>query len=684
MKVSVEWLREFVDIDIGINELARKLTDQGVSVEGVERVGKDYILDLEITPNRPDLLSVFGIAREIKAMLQKDIEKNPFKITEEVQSNGSDIIVEIEDYSDCPRYTGCSVENIEVRTSPHWLKQRLEVMGVRSLNNIVDVTNYVLLEMGQPLHAFDAECIKGGRINVRRAKDDESIITLDGLTRKLDRDLLVIADSKKPIALAGIMGDEESEIKNNTKHIFIESAYFNPTLIRRGARRLNLSTESSFRFERKADIHALIPALLRARELIIKFCGGIMKGGVTDIYIKQEVETEKVTFSIKWLNDFLGSNFSREEIIEPLTLLDLNVKGDTSLEVEVPSFRRDLDIREDIAEEVIRMVGFDSIPMRSTIVFEKVGSLPHSSLKIGKIKEYLVSRGYDEVVNVSFISSDELKPFKMGIKPIAIQNPITSNLTHMRSTLIVGLLKTVKRNMNIGSRDMRFFELGNVFIQNQTSGKVEEPLKIAGVITGKVKNQDWRGENRTFDYYDLKGDIEGLFSFVNINDNRFEKIKGELSLLEEGSDIYIEKEKVGFVGSISAEISDYFDISKKVLLFEIELAPLLNRISFDYNFKDLPRYPAVLRDLCLLVPGNVTHQQIEDIIRKSGKGLVEKIQLFDTYYNNKITHGLRSLTYSLTFRSDSGTLNDEKVNATIDEILKELDEGLGINLRGEK
>lgn len=684
MKVSVEWLREFVDIDIGITELACKLTDQGVSVEGVEKVGKDYILDLEITPNRPDLLSVFGIAREIKAMLQKDIKKNPFKITEEVQSNGSDIIVEIEDYSDCPRYTGCSVENIEVRTSPDWLRQRLEVMGVRSLNNIVDVTNYVLLEMGQPLHAFDAECIKGGRINVRRAKDDESIITLDGLTRKLDRDLLVIADSKKPIALAGIMGDEESEIKNNTKHIFIESAYFNPTLIRRGARRLNLSTESSFRFERKADIHALIPALLRARELIIKFCGGIMKGGVTDIYKKQEVETEKVTFSIKWLNDFLGSNFSREEIIEPLTLLDLNVKGDTSLEVEVPSFRRDLDIKEDIAEEVIRMVGFDSIPMRSTIVFEKVGSLPHGSLKIGKIKEYLVSRGYDEVVNVSFISSDELKPFKMGIKPIAIQNPITSNLTHMRSTLIVGLLKTVKRNMNIGSRDMRFFELGNVFIQNQTSGKVEEPLKIAGVITGKVKNQDWRGENRTFDYYDLKGDIEGLFSFVNINDNRFEKIKGELSLLEEGSDIYIEKEKVGFVGSISAEISDYFDISKKVLLFEIELAPLLNRISFDYNFKDLPRYPAVLRDLCLLVPENVTHQQIEDIIRKSGKGLVEKIQLFDTYYNNKITHGLRSLTYSLTFRSDSGTLNDEKVNATVDEILKELDEGLGINLRGEK
>ena len=283
MKVSVEWLREFVDIDIGITELACKLTDQGVSVEGVEKVGKDYILDLEITPNRPDLLSVFGIAREIKAMLQKDIKKNPFKITEEVQSNGSDIIVEIEDYSDCPRYTGCSVENIEVRTSPDWLRQRLEVMGVRSLNNIVDVTNYVLLEMGQPLHAFDAECIKGGRINVRRAKDDESIITLDGLTRKLDRDLLVIADSKKPIALAGIMGDEESEIKNNTKHIFIESAYFNPTLIRRGARRLNLSTESSFRFERKADIHALIPALLRARELIIKFCGGIMKGGVTDI-----------------------------------------------------------------------------------------------------------------------------------------------------------------------------------------------------------------------------------------------------------------------------------------------------------------------------------------------------------------------------------------------------------------
>ncbi len=684
MKVSVDWLNEFVDIDIEISELAKRLTGQGISVEGIEQIGSDFVLDLEITPNRPDLLSVFGIAREIKAMLQKNIKKNPFDIAADVKNNGSPISIEIEDSTDCPRYAGCSIDNIKVGPSPDWLKQRLEVMGIRSLNNIVDISNYVLLETGHPLHAFDAEFIKGKKILVRRAKNNESIITLDGIERKLDKEILVIADSEKPIALAGIMGGEESEIKKNTKNIFIESAYFNSTLIRRGARKLNLSTESSYRFERKADIYALIPALLRAREMIIKLSSGKMKGGLTDIYKKQKTATKKVILSTEWLNRFLGSNLSRDEIVQPLTLLDFSVKGDSRIEVDVPSFRRDIEIKEDIAEEVIRMVGFDRIPMHSTIVFEKIGTLPQSNRKIDKIKKYFISRGYDEVVNISFISIDDIKPFKMGIEPIMIQNPITSNLTHMRTNLIVGLLKTVKRNINIGNRNIRVFELGNIFIQNTPGGKPTEPLKIAGTVTGKVKKQDWRGENRTFDYYDLKGDIEGLFDLINIRDRRFEEVDEDFTLLEEASNIYIEKEKIGFIGSLSTEIRNFYDISRAIFLFEMELSPILNRISFDYKFKDLPKYPAVLRDLCLLTPNNVTHQQIEDIMQKSGEGLVEKIELFDTYQTNKSSHRLRSLTYSLTFRSDNRTLKDEEVNSTMDVILKNLSLKKDVKLRGKE
>jgi len=684
MKVNVEWLKEFVDIDIGMDELAQRLTVQGVSVEGVEKVGNDYVLDLEITPNRPDLLSVFGIAREIKAMLRKEIKANPFVITNQVRSDGGVIAVEIEKGLDCPRYTGCSIENIEVGTSPDWLKRRIELVGLHPLNNVVDITNYVLLEMGQPLHAFNSKFIEGMKIKVRRAKSNESIVTLDGVTRKLDNDFLVIADKEKPIALAGIMGGEKSEIKNDTKEIFIESAYFNPTLIRKGAKRLNISSESSYRFERKADINSLIPALIRARKLITELCSGKMKGGITDISKERGEKQKKVFFSIDWLNGFLGSNLARKEIVEPLTLLDLNIMGDTSLEVEVPSFRRDLIIKEDIAEEVIRMVGFGKIHSTNAITFKKVGSLPENSLKTSKIKDYFVSRGYDEAVNISFVSYDEIKTLSLLIEPAAIQNPITSNLTHLRTTLLSNLLKSVKRNLNIGIRDIRLFEVGNVFIKKQSQEKIDEPLRIAGVLTGKVKNQDWRGENRQSDYYDLKGDIEGLFDFLRIRDVRFEKKKDDFLLLEEGSEIYIDNKEMGFMGSLSRVIGDNFDVPEKLFLFEMDLLPLLERFTFAFKFKDLPRYPVVLRDLCLLVPVNVTHQQIEETIKKTNSGIVEKIQLFDKYSNKKFSQGLRSLAYSLTFRSDSGTLNDEQVNTTINEILEKLTKELGVKLRGEE
>ena len=684
MKVNVEWLKEFVNIDIGIDELAQRLTVQGVSVEGVEKVGNDYVLDLEITPNRPDLLSVFGIAREIKAMLRKEIKANPFVITQQVRSSGGDITVEIENGLDCPRYTGCSIENIEVGTSPDWLKRRIELAGLHPLNNVVDITNYVLLEMGQPLHTFDSKFIEGMKIKVRRAKSNESIVTLDGVTRKLDNDFLVIADKEKPIALAGIMGGEKSEIKNDTKEIFIESAYFNPTLIRKGAKRLNISSESSYRFERKADINSLIPALIRARKLITELCSGKMKGGITDISKERGEKQKKVFFPIEWLNGFLGSNLSRKEIVEPLTLLDLNIMGDTSLEVEVPSFRRDLSIKEDIAEEVIRMVGFDKIHSTNAITFKKVVSLPGNSLKTSKIKNYFVSRGYDEAVNISFVSYDEIKTLSLPIEPAAIQNPITSNLTHLRTTLLSNLLKSVKRNLNIGIRDIRLFEVGNVFIKKQSQEKINEPIRIAGVLTGKVKNQDWRGENRQLDYYDLKGDIEGLFDFLRIRDVRFEKKKDDFSLLEEGSEIYIDNKAIGFMGSLSRVIGDNFDVPEKLFLFEMDLLPLLERFTFAFRFKDLPKYPAVLRDLCLLVPVNVTHQQIEETIKKTDSGIVERIQLFDKYSNKKFSQGLRSLAYSLTFRSNSGTLNDEQVNTTINEILEKLTKELGVKLRGEE
>ena len=684
MKVSIDWLREYIDIDIPIAQLGTKLTEQGVSVEGITKIGGDYIFDLEITPNRPDLLSVFGIAREIKVMLRKPFKKNPFNTNLQVDNSGCDITVEIEDKKDCPRYAGCLLENIKVEQSPDWLKQRLSVSGIRSVNNVVDVTNYVLLEMGHPLHGFDAEVIKGRKIKVRRASGNESIITLDSIERKLDVQSLVIADAEKPIAIAGIMGGENSEIREETRNIFIESAYFKPTLIRRGAKKFNISTESSYRFERKADIDGLIPALLRAKELLIKLCKGNMKGGITDTYEGKKLERKKVNFSIKWLNGFLGSDFSTEEIKKPLISLGFDVKGDTLLEVEIPSFRRDIAIKEDIAEEVIRIRGFEKIPLMNRISFNKVTSLPNNSLKINRIKEYFISQGYDEAVNISFLSSEEIKFLNSHTIPIEIKNPIASNLTLMRPTLLPGLLKTVKKNINIGVKDIRIFESGNVFIHNSDKDKINEMLRIAGVLTGKVKEQDWRGENREYDYYDIKGNIEGLFDYVRIGNISFRKKEDLPALLKMGSNLYIGKDRIGYIGSLSNKARDFLDIPQKVFLFELELAHLLDHISFARKFTTLPRYPGVLRDISLIVPKNVTHQQIEDIIKMNGIGLVERIELFDTYHSKKFTNGSRSLTYSITFRSPKETLNDEKVSRIVDGISNAFAEKLGIKLRGSE
>jgi len=683
MKVSVDWINEFVDIDISIEELSRRLTDQGVAVEGVESFGDDHILDLEITPNRPDLLSVFGIARETKAMLRKTFKKNPFNLQKEIQRGESSISIEIEQPSDCPRYTGLSMENIEVGPSPEWMSRRLEASGIRSLNNVVDITNYVLLEMGHPLHAFDAQFLKGNKIIIRRAKNSETIVTLDGISRQLDNGILLITDTQRPIAIAGIMGGANSEIKSNTRNIFIESAYFNPTLIRKGAKKLRLSTESSFRFERKADINALIPALTRASELIGEMCSGKIKGGITDIYENKKDETRKVSFSMEWLNGLLGSNLTKNDIVEPLTSLDLRLSGEGPLEVIAPSFRRDIEIREDIAEEVIRMVGFDSIPITNEITFKNVATIPDEKLKLTKIREHFVSSGYNEAVNISFISLDEINVLNLELEPIAIQNPISSNLTHLRPTLLVGLFEAVKRNLNAGARDIRLFEIGNVFVHDAGNTKISEPIHLAAITSGKAKHDDWRGENRFLDYYDLKGDLENLFCKTLKRGLDFGQENANLSFLE-GTTLTIGNENIGFIGSIKRETTEYFDIAPRLFALEIDLSSILKQVSLDRKFIAFPKYPALLRDICLLVPNGVTHSSIVKVINETAKGMIETIRLFDTYSNEKIGPQKKSLTYSLSFRVNDRTLNDEEINLKMQEILKALHTKLGIKLRGEE
>ncbi len=682
MKLCIEWLREFVDINIPVDELARRLTDQGVAVEQYEKVGGDYIFDLEITPNRPDQLSVLGIAREVKAMLRVPLKSNPLSRTAEGMGTNP-VTIEIEDGNDCPRYVGCLVENVTIGPSPDWMQSRLEHSGVRALNNIVDITNYVLLETGHPLHAFDASCLEQSKILVRRAKPNEMLVTLDGIERTLDSEVLVIADAKKPVALAGIMGGEESEIKPHTKTIFIESAYFKPTLIRRGAKKLKIATESSYRFERGADINAPIPALLRARDLMVELCKGSMKGGITDIYLQQPKDEKSVIFSVEWLNSFLGTDLSSGEILDALNAIDLPARGEDAITVSVPSFRRDLEIKEDIAEEAIRICGFSRIPTKQNITLRSIASLPDEDAKIRTIRKYFISHGFDEIVNISFVSQDDVDALPMDLDALPIQNPITSELTHLRPSLTPGLLKTVKKNLSVGNRDIRGFEIGTAFLRGTDKNGIQERNRIAGVLMGKRKEQDWRGENRRYDYFDLKGIIEGLLDFINIDHVTFAKDE-QHAIIHQGSLVRIGKDTIGFLGQVNKDVLDAFDITKSALLFELELTPLLENMSFNTQYQELPRYPAVLRDLCLLVPRKITHQEIEHTIRENAGNLIKRIHLFDTYESKEFDGGLKSLTYSLVFRSNTETLNDELVNAQIDKIMKQLSGRFDIKLRGKE
>jgi phenylalanyl-tRNA synthetase beta chain len=682
MKLCIEWLKDFVDIDISVDELARRLTDQGVAVEQYEKVGNDYVLDLEITPNRPDQLSIFGIAREVKAMLGAPLKQSPFERDAE-KIRGSSMAVKIEDGDDCPRYTGCLVENVTIGPSPDWMQQRLELSGIRALNGIVDVTNYVLLETGHPLHAFDAACLEGGEIQIRRAKPTETLVTLDGVERKLDPGILVIADNRKPVALAGIMGGEESEIKPQTKTIFIESAYFNPTLIRRAAKKLKIVSESSFRFERGADIEAPIPALLRARDLIVELCKGTMKGGITDTYLRQSNAKKKIIFSVEWLNSFLGTELSSGEIHDSLDSIDLPATGNGEIEVTVPSFRRDLAIKEDVAEEVIRIAGFSRIPTKDSIVLRSIASLPEHDMKVRTIRNYFIASGFEEIVNISFISQPESEVLLMDLDAIPIQNPITSELTHLRPSLAAGLLKTVRKNLSVGIRDIRGFEIGDAFLKGSGKEFIKEQARIAGVLVGNSKYHDWRGENRPYDYFDLKGVLEGLFEYINIHQTSFRENEQQ-GLIYEGSSLCIEGSSIGYLGQVTREVRDAFDISREIFLFEFELLPLIDRMSFDLRYRELPKYPAVLRDLCLLAPQSVTHLEIEGVIRENSGGLVTDIQLFDTYESKEFDRGCKSLTYSLTFRSDTETLNDQLVTEAINRMLKQLSERFGVTLRGKE
>ena len=631
----------------------------------------EHVVEFEITSNRPDCLSVIGLARETAVTFGR-----PFQLKQpEVKGAGGDINelvkVSVQDAETCKRYSAKAVKNVKIGPSPKWMADRLKACGIRAINNIVDITNYVLLEYGQPMHAFDLTFLEGGEINVRRAADGEKMTTLDGIDRTLDSSMLVICDAVKPVAVAGVMGGENSEVKDDTKTILFESANFFGTSVRRTAKKLGLRTESSARYEKGLDPNNTEPALLRACELVEQLgCGEVVDGWID---IKGEIEPPRhLPFEPEKINRFLGCDISRADMEKNLQELGFFV-GEN--EVIVPSFRADVEGFADVAEEIARIYGYDKIPstpLRGAQV-EGVKTFPQKMEDL--TRKLLTACGLYEIITFSFTNPnifdklyvEETSPLRNAVK---ITNPLGEENSIMRTTSIASMMETLARNNNFKADSARLFELARVYLPQEGEPLPKEEQRVTiGMYGGCV-------------FYDLKGIIEALLEGVGISKCRYLPVKDNPSFHPgRTAGLYLAGEQVGILGQIHPQVCDNYGVSSEVYVAELNFDRLIAVATTDRRYKPLPKYPAVVRDLALLVDETVLAADIEEIMKKKAKNLFAGLKLFDVYQGKQVPAGKKSMAYSLTLQSEEKTLTDEDVNAVVSDILATLEKKLGAQLR---
>jgi phenylalanyl-tRNA synthetase beta chain len=651
----------------GIMVLDPELT-LGVPIEQALPL-KDWILDVNVTPNRSDCLCILGMAREIAALTGQPLRPPIFKGLGGKGEIEKETAVVIESPDLCPRYVAKLITGVRIGASPFWMRRRLQALGVRSINNIVDVTNYVMLEVGQPLHAFDFNQLEEKRIVVRTAESGESFTTLDNIQRSLPENALMICDGKKPVALAGIMGGLNSEVQPGSRNILLESAYFDPMGIRRTSKKMGLSTEASVRFERGIDPNGSLKAAERAAALMVAMAGGMMAAGAIDNYPRR-MEPKKILLRAPRVNSILGTAIPHAEVPTYLQRLGLEVKeaGKESFEVTVPTFRVDLDREIDLIEEIARLHGFNRIPVTipsGTVMAEKENSLQRAA---PRARSLLVGMGLREVITFGFISAKMLKD--LGIQSpdpransLRIQNPLSEDQAIMRTTLIPGLLQVVQTNINRQNLDLKIFELGRVFFPLPDRDLPEEIETLGGILTGQREEESWAKPNEKVDFYDLKGIIEVLLQGFGVPRCEFLPEKedpflhpGKACRLVAGGEI------LGVMGEAHARINELLEIKQVLYLFEINFKKLVDQVTDHPVFKPLARFPAVTRDLALIVDEGVPARDLVQTLEGVNPGLIQEITIFDLYRGKPIPAGKKSVAFRLIFQREDRTLTDLEVN----------------------
>ncbi len=630
---------------------------------------EDWVLDLNITPNRSDCLCVLGIAREVAALTGKPL-LFPFSKRTETEPPADRLTSVVLERADlCPRYVAKLILGVRIGPSPFWMRRRLEACGVRAISNIVDVTNYVMLEMGQPLHAFDFNRLEEKRIVVRTAAPGFTFNTLDGTGRRMPKDALMICDGKKPVALAGIMGGLNSEVEEDTKDILLESAYFDPMGIRRTSKQLGLSTEASIRFERGIDPNGSLRAAERAADLMAVLAGGAVSTGSVDAY-PRKIEPLQVPLRVSRVNQILGTLINAKEVQNHLNQLQLQVRedGTDSFRVTVPTYRVDLTREIDLVEEVARLHGFHRVPV--TLPSGRVSPRKRTPMQIGmeRARSLLTGFGFWEVITYSFISPQVLLDLQISSsdrkgKGLPIQNPLSEEQAIMRTTLVPGLLHTARSNFHRQNLDLKLFELGRVFFPRGPEEQPEEVEFLGGVLSGLREEESWAKARSECDFFDLKGILEGLFEGVGLSGVQFLG-DSRIPFLHPGKAcrIHLGEEDIGIMGEVNPGMGELLDVKEKVFLFELNFQEIVARMTERRAFTPLPRYPAVTRDLAVVVDEPVAAGDILQALWKSSEGWIKEIRLFDLYRGNPVPPGKKSLAFRLIYQKEDRTLTDREVN----------------------
>jgi phenylalanyl-tRNA synthetase beta chain len=666
MLISYHWLRELTDTNFKPQEVQERLTMVGLAIDAVENHGQDFVLDVEVASNRPDCLSHVGIARELTVIEQKHLRLPEARPIRAEGNSASLTSVEIKDPDLCPRYAARLVRGVKIGPSPDWLAKRLETIGQRPINNVADITNYVLHELGQPLHAFDFEKLGGRRIVVRRAAPGEKLTTLDGVERTLTADMLVIADAEKPVALAGIMGGEESEISTQTSDVLIESAYFDPHSVRVTARQLGMDTEASRRFERGADARGVLRAQQRCVELICELAGGVATDDAIDIY-PQPHTPRVVELHPSRVEGLTSLSVETDEMVRILTGLGFEpAREPEPLSFKVPSWRIDVEEEEDLVEEIARHTGYDKI--RSELPPANLsGEYQPGEMQQRSLRRALNAFGYDEAINFSFIPQEnrfELIPWLAGREAHQPQlaNPIIEESAWMRSTLLPGLLNSLRHNLNHGTRDVRLFEIGRIFSGLGDKELPQERLALAILATGGALEENRAQPERELDFFDLKGALEAAVDWMNLSPLSFRQ--GSVCHLREGQTARIklaDGTDIGSMGRLAENIASSYKFRQAVYVLELDLSALLSGPGKVIQYSPLPRYPSVVRDLSLLVNRNVPVEEIFNAVRDQNVADCRSVKLVGTFEGGNIQSSKRSVTLRIEYRSDERTLRDDEV-----------------------